>query len=331
MIKSLVITFSLVLVTHLLIFWPKQLHPNDKFIDRLNLESLEVKTAHYNALYRFGRELFYSNLLSTNTKVSCSSCHVERLAESKKIDVPNFFNYHLNDNLFGGWHGKIKSIHNGNLQILGDHATIFIPSYVVHRKQLQSLLPLVTFDEMNFEYVGGYDGLPTKDEQRTIYKSIINKIINDPSASVLRRLYSEAFRQMDANQLHISQIAKALSYYIDSHFVTGKSKFDQFLDGTQDLTYAELEGARVFFSKNSCYSCHSSVRYGGVSFVDIVSINRISTSCILAPSLRNLSKTNPYYHDKRYTNLEDLLGEHYKDMKSRYIADCKTGKKLQMC
>lgn len=106
------------------------------------------------------------------------------------------------------------------------------------------------------------------------------------------------------------------------------SRFDNWLDGDQNaLTVAEKEGLKTFIDAG-CITCHSGVALGGSMFQKfglfgdyweltnskVIDFGRFDETknesdkyFFKVPSLRNIEKTYPYFHDGSVEKLEDAV------------------------
>jgi len=101
------------------------------------------------------------------------------------------------------------------------------------------------------------------------------------------------------------------------------SKFDKFLKGdSKALNDKEKEGLRTFMSKG-CISCHNGVAVGGQMFQKFglinpyqyqkdlgrfeVTKNEADKFMFKVPSLRNIAKTAPYFHDGKVKDLKTAI------------------------
>jgi len=106
------------------------------------------------------------------------------------------------------------------------------------------------------------------------------------------------------------------------------SRFDKFLKGDDSaLTNAEKKGLNTFVSVG-CISCHSGAAIGGGMYQKIGAVEEYHTEdmgrfnvtkdpedkkVFKVPSLRNITKTAPYFHDGSVATLEKavkLMGKH---------------------
>jgi len=247
-----------------------------------------------------GRRLFYDPRLSGNNTISCSTCHVQRLAftDGKPTSVgasgrPLAFNSMSLANLLWGprhffWNGRASSL------------------------EQQALLPLQHPDEM----------------------------AQDPEqlASELREVppYPELFAAA-YGEISPATVAAALASF-ERTLVSSNSRYDRFLRGELVLSEVEELGRKLFMAHPdvkasrrgaNCIDCHSQFLTSGFSTgFDGFSNNGLDPEEDLppglqevtgrpehrglfkVPTLRNIALTAPYMHDGRFETLEQVL-DHY--------------------
>ena len=247
-----------------------------------------------------GRRLFYDPRLSANGKVSCSTCHNQRLAftDGRTTGVgvsgkPLEFNSMSLANLLWGpqhffWNGRAATL------------------------EAQALVPLQHADEM------------AQDIGR-----LVAQLATDPQ---YRKLFETAYGQISP-----SAITRALASF-ERTLISSNSRYDQFLCGEITLDAQEELGRKLFMAHPdvkvslrgaNCIDCHSQFLTGGSSArYDGFSNNGLDDEAHLqpglqtvtgkpahrgmfkVPSLRNIALTAPYMHDGRFKTLEEVL-DHY--------------------
>jgi cytochrome c peroxidase len=247
-----------------------------------------------------GRRLFYDPRLSANGKVSCSTCHIQRLAftdgRATSVGVsgtPLKFNSLTLANLLWGpqrffWDGRAASLED------------------------QALTPLQHPDEM------------AQDLRR-----LVPQLAADP---LYKKLFEKAYGEVSA-----AAIARALASF-ERTLISTNSRYDQFLRGEIKLEPQEELGRKLFMAHPdvkvsrrgaNCIDCHSqfltggsSARYDGFSNnglddeehlqpgLQAVTGNSAHRGMFKVPSLRNVALTGPYMHDGRFKTLEEVL-DHY--------------------
>jgi len=135
-----------------------------------------------------------------------------------------------------------------------------------------------------------------------------------------RAAFKKAFPQ-DKNPVTYSNMAKAIGAF-ERKLVT-PSRWDRFLGGDQSaLTDAEKTGFNIYV-ETGCQVCHLGSYVGGdlyqklgaakpwadISDVGREQVTKASTDRLFfkVPSLRNIDKTGPYFHNGKIATLEDAV------------------------
>jgi cytochrome c peroxidase len=249
-----------------------------------------------------GRRLFYDPILSADNTVSCSTCHLQRLAftDGKRTGVgisgePLAFNSMSLTNLMWGprrffWNGRATTLEE------------------------QALIPIQHPDEMAQD---------------------LDELVDELSAdSLYPGLFKAAYGRIDA-----SSIASALATF-ERTLVSANSRYDQYLRGEIGLTEQEELGRKLFMAHPdtkaalrgaNCIDCHSqfltsgfNTRFDGFinngldAEVDLppglqeVTGKPEHRGQFKVPTLRNIALTAPYMHDGRFATLEEVM-DHYND------------------
>jgi len=131
----------------------------------------------------------------------------------------------------------------------------------------------------------------------------------------------------DANPLTYDNLARAIGAF-ERKLVT-PSRWDRYLKGDHDaLTASEVTGLKLF-TDLGCMTCHTGEFVGGSMFQKVgvavawpnqqdqgrFEITKLASDRMLfkVPSLRNVTKTAPYFHDGSAKTLEEavtLMGRH---------------------
>ncbi|MCF8278076.1 MAG: c-type cytochrome [Flavobacteriales bacterium] len=232
-----------------------------------------------------GRKLFYEPLLSSDSSVSCSSCHQIGKAFTDGFPI----SLGVNDAL---------GMRNApTLANIGYAPHLFFDGGVA-TLELQSQAPIFSPTEMNFTIAGFLERIADDDE----YK----------------RMFAEAYgREPDA-----FGISRAIASF-ERTLLSGNSRFDQYeYQGiANSLSASEIRGKNIFFSNEaSCTSCHEPPLFTNYAYENIgLYLNyadsgraRIShleedKGKFKVPSLRNVELTAPYMHDGSLQSLEEVV------------------------
>ena len=249
-----------------------------------------------------GRRLFYDPLLSADNTVSCSTCHMQRLAftDGKPTAVgisgePLAFNSMSLANLMWGprrffWNGRVTTLEE------------------------QALVPIQHPDEMAQD---------------------LDKLIDELAADeVYPGLFEAAY-----GEISLTTIAAALATF-QRTMISANSRYDRFLQGEVSLTEQEELGRKLFMAHPdtkasqrgaNCIDCHSQFLTSGFKtrFDGFIN-NGLDAEAELpaglqevtgkpehrgrfkVPTLRNIALTAPYMHDGRFATLEEVM-DHYNE------------------
>lgn len=242
-----------------------------------------------------GKKLFFDTILSKNNTINCASCHnLEEGGDDNlkfsfgingqegNMNAPTVFNAVFNFRQF--WDGRAKT--------LQDQASGPIENPVEMGHTFDAVIPLL-------------NKTPYKKQFEAIYKDGITK----------------------------NNITDAIAEY-EKTLITPNSPFDLYLKGdTNALTQKQKEGYELFNTKG-CISCHHGINIGGNLynkfgvFEDTNSSNfgRYNVThkerdkyYFKVPTLRNIAKTAPYFHDGRVSNLHEAVS---------YMAKAQLGRKI---
>lgn len=240
-----------------------------------------------------GKKLFHDPRLSADDSIACASCHSLTTAgvDGKRvstginghlgsINAPTVFNSGFN--VFQFWDGRAATLEE---QING---------------------PLTNTNEM-----------------ATNWPTVIAKLRKDSD-------YMREFNQVFDDGLTSDNIAFAIAEF-ERTLVTPNARFDKFLRGDANaLSSEEKQGYRLFKSYG-CATCHQGAAVGGNMFERLGSVRNYfhdhkSTGpedegrfnvtrdehhhhYFKVPSLRNVEKTAPYFHNGSATTLEQAVRE----------------------
>ena len=241
-----------------------------------------------------GRYLFYDPILSSDSTISCASCHKQQYAFS---DAPNPFST--------GRNGVLMRRNTMPLFNLAWYPAFFWDGRAADLEE-QVFHPVRAYDEMNLDWEIASKRL----KQNSFYTP----------------LFKQAFGTTKIDSTHISN---AIAQFMRT-LLSYQSKYDRVLAGQEYLSPDEYAGFVLMNdqSKGDCLHCHStdgSVLGTDLRFsnngLDAIS-NPFSYSdpgrgaitgktsdygTFIIPSLRNVVLTGPYMHDGRFSTLEDVL------------------------
>jgi cytochrome c peroxidase len=245
------------------------------------------------AKVELGKRLYFDTRLSKSGKLSCDSCHgletygVDNLATSPgdrgrhgDRNSPTVLNAALHVAQF--WDGRAEDV------------------------EQQAGMPVLNPVEM---------AIPGEDY-------LVNRLAKD---SDYIAAFAEAFPEQE-DPLTFTNVRQALGAF--ERTLLTPSRFDDFLRGDLELTFDERQGLEIFM-RLGCGACHNGATVGGHIFRKFgiaepyweltgskrVDEGRLAVTgeerdrCVFkVPSLRNVEKTYPYFHDGSVATLEEALG-----------------------
>lgn len=230
-----------------------------------------------------GKQLYMDTSLSKDGKVSCNTCHdLKRYGVDNEIfsigadgvldepfNSPTTFNSVFNFVQF--WDGKAKN--------LADQAKN--PFINPKEMALKDEAEVVKRVEANAKYKASFD---------KIYGEITMQNITDA----------------------IAEFEKTL--------ITPNAPFDRYLNGDENAISSQAKRGWEAFKSNGCVACHQGQNVGGTMYQKIgifepypnqenlgrYEITKIESDKMVfkVPSLRNVAKTAPYYHDGSIPTLD---------------------------
>ncbi len=128
------------------------------------------------------------------------------------------------------------------------------------------------------------------------------------------KLFKKAYKN-EKEPVSFVNITKAIAAF--ERTLLTPSRFDRFLVGARGgLRQDEIKGLEIFVSKG-CVQCHNGVGVGGGSFQHFeygtdegrfnVTGNESDKKVFRVPSLRNVKRTYPYFHDGSVWNLSEAV------------------------
>ncbi|WET01336.1 cytochrome c peroxidase [Flavobacterium sp. YJ01] len=240
-----------------------------------------------------GKKLFYDKALSKNGTISCNSCH-----NLSTFGVDN------------------KSVSEGDTKQLGVRNSPTVIYASLHSMQF-------------------WDGR-AKDVEQQAKGPLLNPVEHSiPNQAFLEKKlrsipeYQMLFKKVypkDKEPITFDNLANAIGAF--ERKLIPKSKFDDYLDGNESaLNNQEKKGLNSFID-NGCITCHGGVALGGQMFqkfgvygdyskmtgskkIDkgLYDLTKKDGDLFLfkVPSLRNVEKTAPYFHDGSVNSLKESI------------------------
>jgi len=242
--------------------------------------------------FELGRNLFYDPILSRDSTISCSSCHLQQTGFT-----------HVDHELSHGILGKIGNRNSLALQNLAWSKSLMWDGGVNHL-DVQALAPITSSFEMD-----------------ETMQNVVDKLQKSEKYPVL---FEKAFGTTKiTGQLTLKAISQFLLLLVSSN-----SKYDKVMRKEAYFTKGEQNGYELF--KTNCASCHTEPLFGSEQFenngIGFDSNLRDSGRMKITnrkedylrfkvPSLRNSQVTFPYMHDGRFKTLTQVV-KHYNTLGS---------------
>lgn len=250
-----------------------------------------------------GRHLFYDPILSVDSTLSCSSCHLIQGNFTDNLKVST------------GVDGSVGQRSSMTLLNVGFHNTGLFWDGRVTTLEEQALLPVEDPIEL-------HDSWPNVEEKLQ-------------RSSLYPGLFRKAFGVEQAGEMNRELAVKAIAQFERSLVSSGKSKYDRVIAGEAVFTDLELDGFDIFFDIEEnrelhaeCGHCHNAPLFttneyfnNGIdqvsSLEDFKDEGRgaitgmaFDNGAFKVPTLRNIDVSGPFMHDGRFTNLDEVL-DHY--------------------
>ncbi len=238
-----------------------------------------------------GRKLFYDPILSADSVIACSNCHLSYTAFT-----------HVDHALSHGIHDSIGTRNSPALMNLA-WSKSFMWDGAVNHLDMQALAPLNHPAEMG--------------------ESTAHVVAKLQRSALYPRLFQQAFSDSLISGEHL---LKALAQF-ELTLISANSKYDRVRAGLQGefFTPQEENGYRLF--KAHCADCHREPLFTTGEFANnglavdttLRDLGRMRITqdakdslCFKIPSLRNVEFSFPYMHDGRFRTLRDVIA-HYTD------------------
>jgi len=237
--------------------------------------------------FQLGRNLFYDPILSRDSTISCSSCHLQATGFT-----------HVDHSLSHGIDGKIGTRNSMTLMNLA-WSKSFMWDGGVNHLDMQPLNPITSPVEMN-----------------ETLEHVVQKL---QKSDKYQQLFKNAFGD---SKVTGQRILKALSQF-ELMLVSSNSKYDKVMRKEDVFTAQEQKGYQLF--KTNCASCHNEPLFTSEKFesngleidstLNDIGRMKISNKAedylrFKVPTLRNIQFTFPYMHDGRFKSLAEVI-KHY--------------------
>lgn len=250
-----------------------------------------------------GRHLFYDPILSVDSTISCSSCHLPHANFTDNLKVSP------------GVDGRLGNRSSMSLLNIGfNNEGLFWDGRVISLEE-QALLPIEDPLEMN-----------------NTWENVISKLsLGDRYPEMFRK----AFGIEKSDEITKELAAKAIAQFERTLVSSGNSRYDRWKQNIDVLSDEEQDGFEIFFDINpvianhaECGHCHNAELFTTneyfnngldrsedlMDFADQgrgeVTGVKFDNGTFRVPTLRNIEFSAPYMHDGRFSTLDEVI-DHY--------------------
>jgi len=239
--------------------------------------------------FQLGRNLFYDPILSRDNTISCASCHLQQTGFT-----------HVDHDLSHGIEGRIGTRNSLTIMNMAWN-TSFMWDGSVNHLEVQALAPIHNKDEMD--------------------ETLANIVIKLDTLPKYKTLFYKAFKD---STITGQKILLALTQFVGS-LNTYNSKYDKYIRKEKGGEFTEQEKSGLKIFRNHCVSCHKEPLFTNDDFKNnglmldttlndfgrmLVTKKAKDSLKFRVPTLRNIQFTQPYMHDGRFENLQEVIS-HY--------------------
>ncbi len=312
-----------------------------------------------------GKFLFFDKILSGNKNISCATCHHPFAASGDGISLPvgaggiglgvmrdpnnikarvprnspHLFNLGASEFTTLFHDGRVATQPSGFISPAGDD----LPLGLDNPLAVQAMFPVTSDAEMAGEKgenliadAAAEGNLVSVWQQLAARLQTIDEYV---------KLFSDAFADVKtAKDITYVHAANAIASFEAAAFRCTNSAFDQYLGGNHDVaSQQQIRGAKLFYGKARCSSCHSGAFQTDHKFYAIgipqigpgkgdnlpgyndghddfgrerVTNDKNDRFKFRTPSLRQVIITGPWGHDGAYNDLEQMLRHHLNPVKA---------------
>ena len=245
-----------------------------------------------------GRHLFYDPILSVDSTVSCSTCHLPELSFTDQLAKSI------------GVNGETPRSSMSLLNVGFYYNGLFWDGRSPNLEE-QAIHPIEDVIEMD----NSWDEVVTRLKRSDLYPELFRKAFGIDNSSMISR----------------DLATKAMAQFERSLISSGNSKFDKVMRGEAVFTDQELLGFDIFFDTDpelpdgECFHCHAAPLFTNNDFMNnglvpadsfdafpdkgrgAITGDFIDNGKFRVPTLRNIEYTAPYMHDGRLETLEEVM------------------------
>jgi cytochrome c peroxidase len=249
-----------------------------------------VENTFSEARWSLGKRLFFDPVLSSDSTISCSSCHLPSFAFSDTRA------------LSAGVEDRPGTRNAPSLANVAYHP-YFLREGGVPTLEMQVLVPIQEHNEFDFNILLIAEKLNADSTYRAMSMAAYNRL---PDAFVITRAIACFERSL----------------------LSGNSPYDQFIFSGEEngISASAIRGRDLFYSyRTHCADCHAGFNFTNYAFAnnglykEYTDPGRMrltgkeeDRALFKIPSLRNVELTAPYMHDGSIASLEDVVAHYNK-------------------
>ena len=242
------------------------------------------------------------------------------------------------------WDGRVHEYEPGKFALNSMRLTkseglhqVRMPENVESVLAAQAMVPVLSDDEMRgakgeTDTGGAHNevGQILGQNETVIWKALLDRLLKIEG---YRNLFAKAYPDRTIDSLNFGDVGNAIAAFEIDAFTFRDSPWDKFLAGEDDaLTESQLAGAKLFYGRGKCSTCHSGrlltdqkMHNIGVipigpgpdanEDVDYGVAHRSNAGldqkyAFRTPPLRNVELTAPYMHNGAYDSLAAVVRQH---------------------
>ena len=302
-----------------------------------------------------GKFLFFDKILSGNKNISCATCHHPFAATGDGISLPvgaggiglgvmrnpNNIKARVARNsphLFNLGASEFTTLfHDGRVTKLISPAGDNLPLGLDNPLAVQAMFPVTSDAEMAGEKAENpIANAAAEGNLISVWQQLAARL---QQIDEYVKLFIAAFADVNtAKDITYVHAANAIASFEAAAFRCTNSPFDQYLRGNHDVaSQQQLRGAKLFYGKARCDSCHSGAfqtdhKFHAIGIPQIgpgkgdnlpgyndghddfgreqVTKDAADRFKFRTPSLRQVTMTGPWGHDGAYNNLDKMVRHH---------------------
>ena len=245
-----------------------------------------------------GERLFFDPILSLDSTVSCSSCHIPKYGFADTSMVSR------------GVGGRLGRRNSPGITNMSSREHFFYDGRAATLEQ-QVLMPIQDTVEMRSN------------------ADLVTRRLR------MHQVYGPAFVQLFGKEADMEALSQSLAAYVRT-LETSDTPFDRTARGKEGgMNQSAVRGRQIFMKKGKCFDCHFSPDFTGDEFRNIglytgegnlndrgrfdITKDSADLGKFKVPGLRNVAVTPPYMHNGMFKTLDEVID--FYDTPNRLVAN----------